>query len=424
MPKLAVLGAHTEKVTFSTFKSRVRTSSQALCTRTVHALREPDSIEVDLAPNRLYALVELEVKGRFVNTDILSEAERIQVRFWESMLGPSLDNSLVLLNVRRLVPLKFIGGIYPELLEGPAKRRRGNHIELNQFEVAQCRVGCVAADDLSKLCIRVPAPYALLIASGRCTVVVLPDVVEAGFCTGAFKVPWDKLGLVDPPRKAGYAEGAVPSFENYQAIADVLRVAFQGAETEAERSRIAALVASMQALADDSDASVYQRRVLLSGPTQVVHHRRYRADFMVKVFMILSRTKSTTHLPHLLRDVAEIVFSATTLQHLEELIREGSRLAPSQSAISRCKLLFDGAFLLWMRQYNASLLSEGGAVGYLMADSSRQHAREFEAIWLLTVKKCDLLEALRMANQLIALRRFICMYVYTTQDVFRVVPMD
>ena len=59
-----------------------------------------------------------------------------------------------------------------------------------------------------------------------------------------------------------------------------------------------------------------------------------------------------------------------------------------------------------------------------MADPSMQHAREFEAIWLLTVKKCDLLEALRMANQLIVLRRFICMYVYTTQDVFRVVPMD
>ena len=274
MPKLTVLGSHTEKVTFSTFKSRVRTSTQALCPRTVHALREPDSIEVDLGPNRLYALVELEVKGRFVNTDILSEAERIQVRFWESMLGPSLDNSLVLLNVRRLVPLKSIGGIYPELPEGPAKRRRGNHIELNQFEVEQCRVGCVAADDLSKFCIRVPAPYALLIASGRWTVVVLPDVVEAGFRTRTFKVPWDKLGLVDPPRKAVYAEGAVPSFENYQAIADVLRVAFQGAETDAERSRIAALVASMQALADDSDASVYQRRVLLSGPTQVVHHRR------------------------------------------------------------------------------------------------------------------------------------------------------
>ena len=361
-------------------------------------------MEGDLEANRLYAWVELAVRQRHCETDIISDSERAQLRFWEASLGPSLENGIVFFDVRRLVSLKREDGLYPQLASGPALRRRGNHMMLNNVERAHCHREGVAPADLSHLCLRVPAPFALLIASGRWTVLALTDDVNSARC-GPFDVPWATLALNKPPCRVVYPQEGVQSFLDYQAIADAIRIAFRGAETEEERSRLSSLVVSAQAMADDSDPDVFRRRVMRSGPSMCPSRRRYRSDYLLKIFMTLSRLRGTTHLPPLFREVCTLMFSDSTLQHLDALISECAALVPSKSTISRARLLLDCSFLLWIRRYNASLLADGGCVRYLMADSSSQHGREFEATWLLTVKKGDLLAAVRAFDQLIALRK-------------------
>ena len=247
----------------------------------------------------------------------------------------------------------------------------------------------------------------MLLASGRWSTLALPDNIDNARC-GPFDVPWGALERVTLPRTVLYP-AAVPDSHNYQEIADAFRIAFSGADTDAGRSRLAGLVASAQAIDDDADPFVYQRRVLLSGPAVGQNQLRYQSDFLLKVFMALSRMTGVVHLRPLFSEVADILFSPAMRQHLDELLAEAARTSPSSSTISRAKLLLDGAFILWTRRYNAQLLTEGGCDRYLMADSSSQHSREFEATWLLTVRKRDLLEALRALNRLIALRICFCL---------------
>lgn len=44
-----------------------------------------------------------------------------------------------------------------------------------------------------------------------------------------------------------------------------------------------------------------------------------------------------------------------------------------------------------------------GLVRFMMADSSRQHDKEFEAVYFITMKKTDIAEAVQHMNDLIEL---------------------
>ena len=364
-------------------------------------MEDPHPLTEELAVNRLYALVELHVRRRYAPTELLSAVERLQLHFWEAMYGKPMDNALVFFGINRVVPLKLADGSYPTLLDIQARRRRGNFVELNDVEVAQCCREGIVVEQICRVCLRVPAPYAVLVATERWSAIGLPDDPAQ---LAALNVPWNVWALASPPQHVLYG-GDRHNPVAYQDVADALRLAFASATGNDERARLAELVRTTQAIANDANPDLYRRRVLFSGVGNDMRHARYDGMYTLKVFLIMSHLKASRMLPLIFRDVAELLFTDVTMQQLDALIEEASKLSMSPATISRAKVLFDGAFMLWTRRWNEQMLTEGGCSRYFMADSSMQHSREFEAVWLLTVRNSDLVTGLRAANELIGLSK-------------------
>ena len=81
-----------------------------------------------------------------------------------------------------------------------------------------------------------------------------------------------------------------------------------------------------------------------------------------------------------------------------------SELTPSAGTISRFRMMVDGAFMHYQRSQlplkakhsltnNRLRQRDSEHVRFLMADSSQQHNREFEAIVVLSIDVRDLREA-------------------------------
>ena len=364
-------------------------------------MEDPHPLTEELAVNRLYALVELHVRRRYAPTELLSAVERLQLHFWEAMYGKPMDNALVFFGINRVVPLKLADGSYPTLLDIQARRRRGNFVELNDVEVAQCCREGIVVEQICRVCLRVPAPYAVLVATERWSAIGLPDDPAQ---LAALNVPWNVWALASPPQHVLYG-GDRHNPVAYQDVADALRLAFASATGNDERARLAELVRTTQAIANDANPDLYRRRVLFSGVGNDMRHARYDGMYTFKVFLTMSHLKASRMLPLIFRDVAELLFTDSTMQQLDALIEEASKLSMSPTTISRATVLFDGAFMLWTRRWNEQMLTEGGCSRYFMADSSMQHSREFEAVWLLTVRNSDLVTGLRAANELIGLSK-------------------
>ena len=154
---------------------------------------------------------------------------------------------LVFFVVTRVVSLRMPDGTYPALTRLAAIRRRGNVIRLNPQEIAQAARPGIPVEDILGCCLLVPVPYAALLASGRWSVIAVPDEPSSSLC-----VPWDILHLASPPLKTVFGQEA-PARLAYQEIADSLRIAFSNAADNAERARLEGLVVSAQALADDTN---------------------------------------------------------------------------------------------------------------------------------------------------------------------------
>ena len=93
-----------------------------------------------------------------------------------------------------------------------------------------------------------------------------------------------------------------------------------------------------------------------------------------------------------------------------ELLESSCTIEPSPSTISRFRFILDGSFMLCQRDlFEQTLMNaKTGFVTYAMSDSSMQHGRDFEHIYLLIIFKADLLKITRLANQLIHLRLLGC----------------
>ena len=96
----------------------------------------------------MFALIELQVKGRYCRTDLLSSAEILQLQLRESLQAEGLDQLLVFFNVTRVQSLRMPDGTFPQLSNIEAMRRRGSVIQLYAMEVNQVQRPGIPAEDI------------------------------------------------------------------------------------------------------------------------------------------------------------------------------------------------------------------------------------------------------------------------------------
>ena len=390
---------------------QVRTGSQAMCSCTIRALSEPPSLLDEVSPHRIYAFVRLEVRGRYTPLMLLEPEERAQLRFWEAALGRRLSQELCIFSVVEVVCLRRPGGGYFQFMNVMNLNRRGNVISLSELE-RDTLAGITHHDSAAaaRIVIRVPAPYAVLLSQRRWRSFALPDLSTAVPGTVPMSIPWGLLQEQVPACTAMQWQGAAAYLGRetmMQEIADALRDGLSALPAEGpRRERAERLIVCAQAMADDTDVDGFKRRVLLSSPQSAGRATRYRTDYFLKVFLTAQNLKSCTSLPLVVKDVVNMLFSAPTAAVFGAVAECASVLVPSKGQLSKSRVLIDGALCLFMRHLNARRLRQGGCIRYIMADSSMQHGREFEAVRMITLERAIIPKAFRAANRLINIRPF------------------
>ena len=284
-------------------------------------------------------------------------------------------------------------------------------VHLSELERADCLrlVPCGHRGAATSWAIRIPAPYSVLLAKKRWASVMFPYVrgvrADGGGEIRAMTIPWGELGVARPAVLRRMWQGGVASLDGsaLQDVADFLRKRLP--EGGDERLQVERLIVAAQAVADDAHADVLKRRIILSSPTANVINRRYRHDFVVKSFIIGCCVKSVARMPDIVREITHTFLGDASAHMLHDVIETLADLQVSKSLISRNRLLSDAIMAAYMRQPYVRRRERGqGSVRYLQADSSMQHGKEFEAVYMMTVDCADLVPAFHNYNALIALR--------------------
>ena len=127
--------------------------------------------------------------------------------------------------------------------------------------------------------------------------------------------------------------------------------------------------------------------------------------FLLNTMLFALGVRSAGVLPNCLRQCVEICLPSY-LRHLAgPLVETAVKHAPAAPVISRHRFLLDGACMLFMQRINRQRSAEGGCSRYMVADSSMQHGREYEAIITTTMKNKDLAKASSLAKGLVEFRQ-------------------
>ena len=202
------------------------TVSQALCAATRDALEGVEHSPGDISPNRMFAHVKLNVVCRYNPVTFIPREARVQLRFWEAILRMDLSDKMVCFSVSDVACLQRADGQYAQFVDLDGNRRRGCVLELNQLECADGLRCLRRRRAATSWAIRIPAPYAVLLAKERWTHVMIPDVRAAGGGEiRSMMIPWQQLGVPCPAVVRRMWQEGVASLDGsaLQDIADFLR---------------------------------------------------------------------------------------------------------------------------------------------------------------------------------------------------------
>ena len=100
----------------------------------------------------------------------------------------------------------------------------------------------------------------------------------------------------------------------YQGVADAPRKPVLACSNDKQRKQLEKLVIATQALADDTNADEFARRVLSSGPTSDPKHRRFRAHYLLETLLVATSFKTISLLPQVMEDIARLLLGDVTQQ--------------------------------------------------------------------------------------------------------------
>ena len=335
--------------------TRCRINAQALCSETRAGLRELDpTLEHKLAGNGLdqsfaHALVKVTAFKRYTPLVVLNRSERAQLKLFQTLTGDDLVNEIVFLTVARVrkldmsVPLLGImgkrhNGCWSRLFANEEMQLAGHLADLEQ---GQPPAGVPL--------FRAPLPFVLLVVNQNwSTIAILDQSNSTGHGGRRQAVPWESLGFADAPAAGPtwVSEHVFAADENYyQRVADALRAGAGHCTSDGQRAELEKLVIVTQSLADDANPDEFARRVLSSGPSTDVKHRRVQPHYLLKLLLISTSVRNITVLPELLHDMCKLLFTDLTALQFNALLTAAGKLVLSKGAISRARLLLDGAFM-------------------------------------------------------------------------------
>ena len=357
----------------------------------------------DTPANCFTAIATLRVLFRSSILQVLDAEQRDQQRVWQSMLAaPPGSTDFVFFSVGNVRPLAE-----PlDLVTTEDVRFRGWPIRLDAAEVGRLQAKLPPGTaHCPTVAVRVPNVWMPLFVHGRWTSLCVPDLsVESAWKTYNLHIRWDLLPALECPARAPAQalEDAVVDPELnvnvMQDAADLLR-SFCPLQDEAGQRQRVKMITCLQQMADDLDVDCWKRAMQDKSASG-----RARVVFM-NTLILAQSLKATRKLREVVRDCVEMCLPTNVRGMIGPLVEAAAQNAPSASTISRARFLLDGAFMLFMRKLNLCRARDGGCSRYLIADSSTQHGKEFEAVITTTIRNKDLTKASALCGELVALRK-------------------
>ena len=386
---------------------RVDADAEALTPAVCQELQAAGLSESTGAPYRqIVALVEITSVCPFhIMTKLRHPPHLHQILFWQSLANTCLYGSCYLFRVGRVIPLPDEHRI--QQLGGGKLRGFVNVLEEGQGPRMLRSLGAVPGlipDEIQDVVVRLPGPFAQLIASGSWDTFVLPQipVVEGG--TSGLCFSWSLLPVACPAQPNGLLQFPDIDLElNAAAVlemADTLREFATLAHGEQIPAQLQRLVATLQKFHDEICPEVFvknardlqHRHVLASSKIP------FQSAYLLRVMLFSGVLKSSSHLREALMQALSIVLPKTLLPTFKNLLNECASVVPHASTISRWRFILDAAIMIHNRKLNA--LPGRRMSRVLMADSSVQHGRDFEHIVVSEVDKANIIDVYVTANRL------------------------
>ena len=356
----------------------------------------------------VFAVVELHAEDivPYHSMFVLQPAEKVQLKFWQQLVGRKLSGAAYVVRFRRIAPL-------PQkipLLSASARKCRGLLVTLDEHVGPQAKsaLGNAAAwmgDAIPSVALRAPAPHLDNICSLAWQSIVMPHIPVAKG-SSSLQVSWERSGLLvqDFPDHA-CADREAETAETLALDQDVLDVAvdalkecashldpnddFQRVEYESLRRAVHVLEETSDALDEGVLARAARDLVGVTDAHAQSSRRQFQAAYLVKVLVMSSTLRSSGSLRESVMKAMQLVLPPVLLQPFQKVLEASAKQFPHEATISRWRLLLDGSFMLLQRRANVDD-KKSDCARYLLADSSLQHRRDFEHIMVAQIERSNL----------------------------------
>jgi len=258
-------------------------------------------------------------------------------------------------------------------------------------------------DYLSSIGLHVPASYATLIASTR-----WPSIAALHYGRFSIAVPGGPFfhTLLDVPDVVP-ADGGFTSALAY-AVGQELRTMLTNldpadADVGDRRQGIQSMIAQLQVTSDELTREMMMNMSTLvsGGATLRRDAMAYKASFLIQCVCLSHAVHDSKNLSKVLQRAVTLALPPSLARVITACLLDGSIRVPSKATLSRSRIAVDVAFMSWHRMRSKRCRAEGGgAVRYIMMDSSPQGHHNYELIQQTSVLYCDLWRAYDLAQSM------------------------
>ena len=378
-----------------------------------------------LPVGHVFALAAVRLSSLHHQLATLQRHERSQLEFWEAIADSDLSGRGYLFEVTRIVPL-----VHPIRLQQLGDRKfRGLVCQLEDGQVGSLIASLETAfpglgeEDLPELAFRLPAPYVCLLTCGAWRSFLLPQVPPregklAGTSGLQFNLDLLRIRPEDlPVVPVGYvhtnAEDEGVTAAMALGIADMLRDYWHLLEQRRNLGEDGARMAAVQKGAVGLQelhkqltplAFVKQAREMglrstwTDGCRKLSARLPYKAAFLLRAMLMSGMLRNSAQLKETIAVALALVLPKSLQRTFQQLLHDCSGITPSQSTMSRWRLIVDVALMVFHRRRNRS--EAGNWVRYMQADASVQHQRDFEHIVVCSIKEEHIADAFEQALEL------------------------
>ena len=378
--------------------------------------------DAEKADARIIALAQIDSEEivPYHNLLPLDAGGKVQLRFWQTMLGQQLSGAAYLIRVRETFALREAF----DLTRTSLRKMRGFLVTLDEPNGTLATKLLVNEADLGEVtpacALRVPLPHIRQITDGVWKTLLLPHVpaTEVGG-TSALILDWDRAGIAAPAfphyAYAALKENLVLDQPVLEAVLDMLKENVSALDPQDEFKsvefqkwqRVATILEDTHDALDETSLARCARDMfgtaglLVDGSRGA--RRQYQAAYLVKALVLANTLRNSASLRSAVEKAVRMVLPPVLLKPFQAIIAASEQHFPHPSTISRWRTLLDGAYMLYQRKCNAEPQKSRNCVRYLLADASVQHRRDFEHIMVAQIDCSQLPELWRLAAELLRL---------------------